>query len=170
MRFFYLLGILALLIVALIACGSGDASLPRSETELPEVVQAALESPPQQQMAEVPEVIRVVAPLSTDEPARERPNRSYPAPTGAAGFRKYYQMRCYPGCHSYPATYGQSEAPTAQPTATPTVGRERPNRSYPAPTGAPGFRKYYQMRCYPGCHSYPAAYGESTPEPTKVHP
>jgi len=31
--------------------------------------------------------------------------------------------------------------------------RERLYRSYPAPTGLPGFRRYYQMRCYPGCHS-----------------
>jgi len=47
----------------------------------------------------VPAVVKVAAPLSTVEPARERPYRSYPAPTGYPGFRVYYQKRCYPGCH-----------------------------------------------------------------------
>ena len=62
---------------------------------------------------------------------------------------------------------------TAQPTRpavdAPEVAsaRERPYRSYPAPTGYPGFRKYYQKRCYPGCH-YDAA--EGTPTPQVVHP
>jgi hypothetical protein len=42
--------------------------------------------------------------------------------------------------------------------------RERPYRNYPAPTGLPGFRLYYQKRCYPGCHTY------GTPTPGGVHP
>jgi hypothetical protein len=48
----------------------------------------------------------------------------------------------------------------AQPASTPEPvvavsndGRERHYRSYPAPTGLPGFRLYYQKRCYPGCHT-----------------
>lgn len=82
MRLFHLLGTLVLLAVALIACASGDASLPKSETELPDVVQAALANTPQQEMAVVPEVVGVAAPLSTAEPTRDRPYRSYPAPTG----------------------------------------------------------------------------------------
>lgn len=41
---------------------------------------------------------------------------------------------------------------------------DRLHRSYPAPTGYPGFRKYYQKRCYPGCHTY------GTPTPDRVHP
>jgi len=45
------------------------------------------------------------------------------------------------------------------------VSGERPYRSYPAPTGYTGFRKYYQKRCYPGCH-----YDSSAAEPTRVHP
>jgi hypothetical protein len=45
--------------------------------------------------------------------------------------------------------------------------RERAYRSYPAPTGFPGFRRYYQKRCYPGCH-YDAAQG--TPTPQATHP
>jgi hypothetical protein len=52
---------------------------------------------------------------------------------------------------------------TPQPTDTPepvlqvSEETDRPFRSYPAPTGYPGFRKYYQKRCYPGCHSYDAS-------------
>ena len=66
----------------------------------------------------------------------------------------------------------QQNAPT--PTTSPSVepptvasASDRPYRSYPAPTGYPAFRKYYQMRCYPGCH-----YGVSagTPTPHVVHP
>jgi len=46
----------------------------------------------------------------------------------------------------------------AQPADTPEPVQiaddsERPYRSYPAPTGLPGFRLYYQKRCYPGCHT-----------------
>jgi hypothetical protein len=164
MRLFYLLGVLVLLVLALIACRSGGAVPPAPAVNLPEAAQATLVSLPQSEMAAAA-TIKIAAPLSTAEPRRDRPYRSYPAPTGSAGFRKYYQIRCYPGCHSYPADYGQGEAPTAQPTATLTVSIERPYRSYAAPTGAPGFRKYYQIRCYPGCHSYPSA-----AEPTKVHP
>ena len=62
---------------------------------------------------------------------------------------------------------------TAQPTHSASDSSkvasagERPYRSYPAPTGYPGFRKYYQKRCYPGCH-YDAS--EGTPTPQAVHP
>jgi hypothetical protein len=58
----------------------------------------------------------------------------------------------------------------AQPTSTPqpvlsaATERERLYRSYPAPTGLPGFRLYYQKRCYPGCHSY------GTPAPDAANP
>jgi hypothetical protein len=55
----------------------------------------------------------------------------------------------------------------AQPASTPEPVQiagdpERPYRSYPAPTGLPGFRLYYQKRCYPGCHTYD--------ESEQVHP
>lgn len=52
---------------------------------------------------------------------------------------------------------------TPQPTDTPepvlqvSEETDRLYRSCPAPTGYPGFRKYYQKRCYPGCHSYDAS-------------
>ncbi len=104
-------------------------------------------------------------PTATSEPTHERFYRSYPAPTGAAGFRRYYQKRCYPGCHdSAPIVTptGAAHDTMVQAGATPT--RERLYRSYPAPTGAAGFRRYYQKRCYPGCHTY------GTPVPTRVHP
>jgi len=115
--------------------------------------------------------------LGTPGLERERPYRSYPAPTGQAGFRKYYQKRCYPGCHSgnpvaTPATLADThkvppaEGPEAKAVeAQPT--RPRYYKPYPAPTGAAAFRKYYQKRCYPGCH-----YGDQAvrPGPTAIHP
>jgi hypothetical protein len=101
------------------------------------------------------------------EATRDREYRSYPAPTGAAGFRRYYQKRCYPGCHYGSAVVAPAAtaATHGQTVATPT--RVRAYRSYPAPTGQAGFRLYYQKRCYPGCH-----YGgiAVTPFPTRVHP
>lgn len=165
MRTLYLVSILAMLALALIACAAGDASLRPSEAKAPRAVQAAPDTGIAAPEIAAAGVIRIVAPLSTTEPDRERSYRSYPAPTGRPGFRKYYQIRCYPGCHSYPETYGQDDASATQPTATPTVDAARAHRSYPAPTGAPGFRKYYQIRCYPGCHTY-----SSTPEPARIHP
>ena len=62
-----------------------------------------------------------------------------------------------------------SAQPTSLPSSTPAVvpAGNRLYRSYPAPTGYPGFRKYYQKRCYPGCH-YDATEGTATPQ--AVHP
>jgi hypothetical protein len=89
---------------------------------------------------------------ATARPDRIRFYKSYPAPTGEAGFRKYYQRRCYPGCH-----YGEeliTPTPKTETHAVPAIEptRIRYYKSYPAPTGEAGFRKYYQRRCYPGCH------------------
>ena len=107
------------------------------------------------------------APVGTPDPERQRYYKSYPAPTGQAGFRKYYQKRCYPGCH-----YGNAIVTPETSAETHTLPEAKPTqvryyRSYPAPTGEAGFRKYYQKRCYPGCH-----YGGQvvTPEPNAVHP
>jgi hypothetical protein len=61
---------------------------------------------------------------------------------------------------------GEPTSPSSDALAAASAS-ERPNRSYPAPTGYPGFRKYYQKRCYPGCH-YDAT--EGTPTPEVVHP
>ena len=105
------------------------------------------------------------APAATEEVAPDRYYRSYPAPTGAAGFRRYYQIRCYPGCHTGATPAVPAEA-SVDSVAMDQGSAERPYRSYPAPTGSPGFRRYYQIRCYPGCHSYPSA----TPDATRVHP
>jgi hypothetical protein len=44
--------------------------------------------------------------------------------------------------------------------------RQHYDRPYPAPTGLPAFRRYYQIRYYPGCHTY----GSATPVPTRIHP
>ena len=161
MRLFYLLGILTILVAVLVACGTGDAPLNQHEAEASEAMRPALATDePLQTMAESA-VAKIAAPVSTAEPAQERLYRSYPAPTGYPGFRKYYQKRCYPGCHYDSATSGEGDTSMAQPAES----AERLHRSYPAPTGYPGFRKYYQKRCYPGCH-----YDSSAAEPTRVHP
>jgi hypothetical protein len=61
----------------------------------------------------------------------------------------------------------------AMPTSLPPLTAEeaqvlqRLHRSYPAPTGYPGFRKYYQKRCYPGCHDDGTS---GTPTPQVAHP
>jgi hypothetical protein len=122
-----LISLFVVLVLALIAC-------------FPNAMSIEVEAP-------VHMAIKAALPTGTPEPIRERPNRSYPAPTGYPGFRVYYQKRCYPGCHSYPS---------ATPTSISAIeaSQERPYRSYPAPTGYPGFRVYYQKRCYPGCHTY----------------
>ena len=55
----------------------------------------------------------------------------------------------------------------AQNTTDIASASDRPYRTYPEPTGQPGFRRYYQKRCYPGCHVPPAT-GTATPQP--AHP
>lgn len=76
MRLFYLLSILVPLCVTLLASASGDASLLRSDLELPEVVPTALANIPQQEKAIVSELVKVSTPLSIAMPTRERPNKS----------------------------------------------------------------------------------------------
>jgi hypothetical protein len=110
--------------------------------------------------------------LGTPGLERVRFYKSYPAPTGAVGFRKYYQKRCYPGCHygnpviTPPTLADTHELPQAEVSES-QPARPRYYKSYPAPTGQAGFRKYYQKRCYPGCH-----YGSEVvvPEPTAINP
>jgi hypothetical protein len=153
MKVLYVAGLLVLFALVLAACGIAEVSGPA-----PVAPAAAVQVAEPTVTPARASLIEIAVPAATPEPTRVRPYRSYPAPTGEAGFRKYYQKRCYPGCH-----YG-SAAPT--PTEAPEEAvRERPYRSYPAPTGEAGFRKYYQKRCYPGCH-----YDSSTPVPTKIHP
>lgn len=118
MRVLCLAGLLALLVAAFVHLVSVDASSPT-------VLAATPDDATPEPMA---------------DPTRDRPYRSYSAPTGVAGFRIYYQMRCYPGCH-----YGVDET-------TPEPTRESPYRSYPALTGVVGFRVCYQKRCSPGRH------------------
>ena len=142
-----ILGVLSLLVVAILAivallpgAVSGDAAAG--------VVQAT----------------DAVNPPATE---RDRLHRPYPAPTGQAGFRKYYQKRCYPGCHYGVATPTPPIAADTHDVAAGQPDRPRYYKSYPAPTGQAGFRKYYQKRCYPGCH-----YGSAvvTPIPSVFHP
>jgi hypothetical protein len=148
MKAFCILALLALCVVALLALVPSDT----------------LDAKPGSAAHAMAEEIYAAG---TPEPTRVRAYRSYPAPTGLPGFRKYYQKRCYPGCHYGEPIVTPSAATDVEPSPTPTPTRVRAYRSYPAPTGLPGFRKYYQKRCYPGCH-----YGESvvTPMPAKVHP
>lgn len=126
------LGLLVLLGLALVACGSEDNTLAVPETAAPAVVRVAAPSATPELGTPEPVVVEVVAPTDTPEPVRERPYRSYPAPTGYPGFRVYYQKRCYPGCHSYPTTPGLDEVSDVQPTEASSTVRERPYRSYPA--------------------------------------
>ena len=148
MKVLYIVALLALCVVAVAALAPGDSS----HAETGGAAHALAEG---------------LHAVGTPEPSRVRPYRSYPAPTGLPGFRKYYQKRCYPGCHnSEPVvTPGPTANAKPEPPATPT--RVRAYRSYPAPTGLPGFRKYYQKRCFPGCHNSEAVV---TPVATKVHP
>lgn len=148
MKYAFLFGLLALAVLMLAASVLGDVS--------PTGVEAASNS-----------VVEGVRLADTPEPERIRPYRSYPAPTGEAGFRRYYQKRCYPGCHYGYAVVTPAAAADAHEQVQPTPTRVRYYRSYPAPTGEAGFRRYYQKRCYPGCH-----YGEEvvTPVATRVHP
>ena len=148
MKYASIVGLVAVTVLMLVVFILGDVSLAHVETA-PELAVGGV------RLADTP------------EPERIRPYRSYPAPTGEAGFRRYYQKRCFPGCH-----YGYSVVPPAasadtheQVLATPT--RVRAYRSYPAPTGEAGFRRYYQKRCYPGCH-----YGSEivAPVATRIHP
>jgi hypothetical protein len=101
------------------------------------------------------------------EATRVREYRSYPAPTGEGGFRRYYQRRCYPGCHYSSAVVTPPVTAETHGETMPVPTRVRAYRSYPAPTGQVGFRRYYQKRCYPGCH-----YGGNVVAPvaTRVHP
>jgi hypothetical protein len=165
MRHLHLVGILALLGLGLVACGTGDTSAPEAQTEMPVAVQAVLAKNLAEPETAESVVVNVAAPTSTAEPTRERPYRSYPAPTGYPGFRLYYQKRCYPGCHYDSTALGPEDLKATQTPDASIAARERPYRSYPAPTGYPGFRLYYQKRCYPGCH-----YDSSKPVPTKIHP
>jgi len=84
-------------------------------------------------------------PAPTDQMAEMAAPTPEP-PFGAPGrptedtFRRYYQIRCYPGCHEVQKTKPSTEMSQS-------------------PWGAPGkpsadtFRRYYQIRCYPGCHT-----------------
>jgi hypothetical protein len=148
MKYVSLFGFLALSVLMLIALVPGGVSQANVEAAAHPAVEG----------------IKLVG---TPGPARERPNRSYPAPTGYPAFRRYYQKRCYPGCHYGSAAPAPTSTPHTPPPALSAQTRERPNRSYPAPTGYPAFRRYYQKRCYPGCH-----YGGDvvTPVATKIHP
>ncbi len=110
-----LLFVFVILILALVACDEKDSSAVNLDATIQAAVEATLDAQP----ADTPlpdldatiqsAVLATIAaqPTSTPQPMlsaateRERPYRSYPAPTGLPGFRLYYQKRCYPGCHSY---------------------------------------------------------------------
>jgi hypothetical protein len=115
MKYFYVLAVLALIAGILVACGGDD----EPEVDVQSTVEAALESTQVAQPSATPQpdldatvVWSVQAtldarPVNTPEAdlisnqQEGRPHRSYPAPTGYPGFRRYYQKRCYPGCHTY---------------------------------------------------------------------
>ena len=91
----------------------------------------------------------------TPVPERERPYRPYPAPTGQPGFRKYYQKRCYPGCHygsplPSPATLADTHNVPAAETGDGQPARPRYYKSYPAPTGRRRFSQVLPEAVLPG--------------------
>jgi hypothetical protein len=119
---------IAIAILALVACLQSTTPVVETPTaDLPRTVEAAVGATLAAQPADTPgpdleSTIEVAVQATlTAQPAggeaqtartSERLHRSYPAPTGYPGFRKYYQKRCYPGCH-YDATDG---TPTPQVT------------------------------------------------------
>lgn len=126
--------LLAFLLFALAACSSNSTPAPDLEATVQAAVRATLDAQP------------------TDTPAPDMQATLVAA---------------------VEATVTAHEAASAQPTS-PSSGAlkvanagDRPYRSYPAPTGYPGFRKYYQKRCSPGCHNDAT---EGTPTPQVVHP
>ena len=120
---------IATLILILAACGAtvSDDQDATPTDDLPATVQAAVEAtvvarPTDTPAPDVEATVEIavqstLAAMPTNPPAvteqeaqtSERQHRSYPAPTGYPGFRKYYQKRCYPGCH-----YDVSGTPTPQ--------------------------------------------------------
>jgi hypothetical protein len=76
----------------------------------------------------------------------ETPTPTPDSPFGAPGkpsidtFRRYYQIRCYPGCHDV-----QKTGPSTEMSKSPFGAPAKPSRDT--------FRRYYQIRCYPGCHT-----------------
>jgi hypothetical protein len=125
MRHLGLLLVLSVLFLALVACGQDDSS----RVDLDATIQAAVEATLAAQPADTP-----VPDLNATVLAAVQ------------------------------ATIAAQPTSTPQPVLSAATERERPYRSYAAPTGLPGFRLYYQKRCYPGCHSY------GTPAPDAVHP
>jgi hypothetical protein len=109
MKSLYLLGCFLLIGLLLLACNQGDdAPTPDVEATVRVAVEAtaqvAVKATVQAATAATTQTM-AAQPTSTPEPVlseddRLRPFRSYPAPTGEAGFRLYYQKRCYPGCHT----------------------------------------------------------------------
>lgn len=106
MKYLNLSGFVALLILALglVACdqsspptvGSGDTPQSTPQPSL---------APPTLSAEEILQIeAQATSQALQDEPVEMRAYRSYPAPTGLPGFRRYYQKRCYPGCHSYSGT------------------------------------------------------------------
>ena len=142
--------IVAALVLVLAACGA-PASEEKNATptdDLPATVQAAVEA--------------TIAAQPTDTPA----------PEVEAADDTDVQATVEIAVQSTVEVAIQSTLaamPTSPPTLTAEEARavQRLHRSYPAPTGYPGFRKYYQKRCYPGCH-YDSTSG--TPTPQVTHP
>ena len=125
MKYLSLLLVLVILSLALVACDKEDSSA----VDLDATIQAAVEATLAAQPADTP------------------------LPDLNATVQSAVQ-----------ATIAAQPTSTPQPMLSAATERERPYRSYPAPTGLPGFRLYYQKRCYPGCHSY------GTPAPDAAHP
>ena len=112
--------LVSLLVLILISCDQDNEPV----VDLNATVRAAVEATLAAQPTDTPapdlratvlsavDATMTAQPTSTPEPMlssysdQERLYRSYPEPTGLAGFRLYYQKRCYPGCHGTPQPDG----------------------------------------------------------------
>jgi hypothetical protein len=119
-KYVYLSSFLGLLGLILVACYQSITPTVDIDAMVQEAVDATLaaqptDAPPPDLDATVQVAVQATLtaqPASASEPssaglaeASDRPYRVYPRPTGQAGFRRYYQKRCYPGCH-VPADVG----------------------------------------------------------------
>jgi hypothetical protein len=113
MKYLYLVSLVIFLAIAfgLVACDQSSPTVVDREAQTPSTAQPT-DTPTPIPTLSSEEILQVAAKATQQviqgQPTEIRPYRSYPAPTGLPGFRRYYQMRCYPGCHSY----GGTPAPT----------------------------------------------------------
>ena len=106
MKRFYLFSLLVIAGLTLVACYQNAEPTIDIDATVQVAVDATLTAQPTSTPPDTRATVKAAVEATQaaeDTPsmtsASDRPNRSYPPPTGEAGFRRYYQKRCYPGCH-----------------------------------------------------------------------